>query len=358
MGAAEFILSLIAGLSTIFACVCSFHLIYMHLLNYNFPEYQVYIVRILGMVPIYSVTSFLSLVDRDTNRSLISDLFRDCYESFVIYNFLVLLIHFGGGERSLVYYLETKPRMRHPWPLSEVLPPIRLGASFMHAVRASCLQFVFVKPACVILLLYSENDQFPILTYPRMAALTDLIINVSVSVALYGLMLLYLATKEPIQPFRPLPKFLAVKAVIFFSFWQGFGLTLAVQLGIISDIEGNYTAREQVAAIQNFLVCLEMSIAAICHHFVFSYKDYMSPVLGTSQAVMITEERGSLFKHFGEVVNFKDILRDAHNLYGATNSRNPFETELVDGTPVVTPVDAIIEGKNSSNFDAREAENF
>lgn len=48
-----------------------------------------------------------------------------------------------------------------------------------------------------------------------------LIYNVSVSLALYALFLFYFATRELLQPFEPVLKFLTIKAVIFLSFWQG-----------------------------------------------------------------------------------------------------------------------------------------
>jgi len=36
---------------------------------------------------------------------------------------------------------------------------------------------------------------------------------------MYFLVLFYIVTKEELAPLRPVGKFLAVKAVVFFSFW-------------------------------------------------------------------------------------------------------------------------------------------
>ncbi len=48
--------------------------------------------------------------------------------------------------------------------------------------------------------------------------LTMIMNNVSQFVAMYCLALFYFATKEELEPMKPIGKFLCIKAVIFFSF--------------------------------------------------------------------------------------------------------------------------------------------
>ena len=45
--------------------------------------------------------------------------------------------------------------------------------------------------------------------------------NVSQMWALYCLVMFYVALKEELAPFNPVLKFVIVKAVVFFCFWQG-----------------------------------------------------------------------------------------------------------------------------------------
>ena len=71
--------------------------IYQYLRFYTHPSEQRWIVRILFIVPIYAFTSWLSLLFFHNNSYYIYfDTFRDCYEAFVIYNFLRLVKSFVG----------------------------------------------------------------------------------------------------------------------------------------------------------------------------------------------------------------------------------------------------------------------
>jgi len=48
-----------------------------------------------------------------------------------------------------------------------------------------------------------------------------IIYNISISLALYALLLFYHASKDLLKPYDPVLKFLSVKSIIFLSFWQG-----------------------------------------------------------------------------------------------------------------------------------------
>jgi hypothetical protein len=82
----------IAGFFAWTAVFLSTWLIYKHLRNYNEPNLQRPIVRILLMVPIYAINSWVSL--RWSFVSLYLDLIRDSYEAYVVYQFFVLLVEF------------------------------------------------------------------------------------------------------------------------------------------------------------------------------------------------------------------------------------------------------------------------
>merc|ERR1712212_1450730 len=88
--------------------------------NFNQPELQRPICRVLLMVPVYSVTSFLSL--RFTQYSIYFDTLREWYEAYALYNFMALVLRFLERNYDLRYVLEYKPRQMHIIPFC-CLPP-------------------------------------------------------------------------------------------------------------------------------------------------------------------------------------------------------------------------------------------
>lgn len=156
--------------------------------------------------------------------------------------------------------------------------------------------------------------------------------NLSVSCALYGLVLFYHAAHELLLPFQPFAKFLSVKAVVFFSFWQGVILSIAVRLGVLRDVEG-FTANEQATGLQDFFICLEMAIAAVAHYYVFSYTEYQAL---TGQNVSVDARRNHPLLH---IVDFRDVLSDAKDrFYGGVG----FGSELRDEEPMIPGIENIV----------------
>ena len=92
---------------------------------------------------------------------------------------------------------------------------------------------------------------------------------------MYFLILFYQATKESLMPFNPIPKFLCIKGVLFFSYWQSVVITILVKVGIITEIPViNYSVEYVASTVQNTLICIEMVGFAIAHHFAFSAKPF------------------------------------------------------------------------------------
>jgi Organic solute transporter Ostalpha len=128
----------------------------------------------------------------------------------------------------------------------------------------------------------------------------------------------YHAFKEELAPIRPLAKFLCIKAVVFLTFWQGLALNILVAVGAIKARHAGawynclwhsdagcswaqsvcvcvcvhvhmtviglaravhcmqvneqfttYTAADVAEGLQDFLICIEMFLAALAHAYAF-----------------------------------------------------------------------------------------
>lgn len=272
-------LLIVSTLAAIFATVFSFFLIWKQLKNYRKPTLQRYVVRLLLMVPIYSIASVISLYSLELAD--IIDLFRDLYEAFVIYCFFNLLIEYLGGERSLIVLLHGRPPQEHLFPANLFFNDMDASDPYTFlALKRGVLQYVQVKPILAVATLilkaagkYEEGKISPTNGYTWIS----FTYNVSVFLSLYCLAMFWKCLNDDLKPFRVTSKFLCVKGIIFFSFWQGLGISILVAAGLIKKVGPVYDPEYISMAIQDFMICLEMPIFALAHAYAFSHTDYIDP---------------------------------------------------------------------------------
>lgn len=266
------------------ATILSVLLISKHLRNFRRPLLQSKIVGILWMVPIYSVDCALSLWF--PRSALFIDMARDCYEAYVLYLFFALLLGYvsNGDEYALVVALEQDTGPSSQIKLSSHGPTLgparssqpRDGAKFLRYCKFGTLQYCVVRPITTFIAgildlcgLYKEEFN-PLSSYFWIM----LIINISITQALVVLIAFYQAMKDKLENFDPFPKFICIKAIIFFAFWQGVLISCLVHFGVITTM-GPYGPSVVAGVLQNFLICLEMPIIAIAHSYAFSVSPYL-----------------------------------------------------------------------------------
>ncbi|XP_064406733.1 transmembrane protein 184B-like [Halichondria panicea] len=279
--------------------------IFQHLRYYSVPEQQLWIVRILFIVPIYGFCSWLGLLL--PSYAIYFDVVRSCYEAFVIYSFLSLCLAYLGGETAILSQMNGKSIKRSFWAGTCCCPKMSYSIWVLRFSKQATLQFCLVKPLVALITIIleltkvlHEGDLSPRYGY----VYCTLAYNVSVSLALYGLVIFYSSTRELLSPFNPVLKFLTVKAIVFMSFWQGLLLSIFHWTGLIHT-------SGLASAYQNFIITIEMFFAAILLHFAFSYLPYM-------QLRKDNQGRGvpmkNITSNFKQTLNPNDVVDDAiHN---------------------------------------------
>eukprot|EP00494_Astrolonche_serrata_P027206 UN27469 len=84
---------LVSGVGTSFAVLGTLSLIVSHYRSYTNPTRQFYFIVILCMVPLFSVSSFIGILDITAEEweFTLLDSIKECYEAVVIHYFLKLL---------------------------------------------------------------------------------------------------------------------------------------------------------------------------------------------------------------------------------------------------------------------------
>lgn len=271
----KFVPKLIAGYCAIFASILSFFQILEHLTCFADPECQTKVVRILFMVPLFAMISWMSLCAPSAAEYL--NLIRDTYESYVIYAFFQLMMALMGGIDTVYRNLmiEERPLLPHVFPLCH-LEPIRISPRFVQTCRVCLFQFMIVKPLVTIAVVILRSKDLmgdSLLNPTRGYFWTTLIYNISITVAFTALLYFYNGLKDLMEGKNALLKFLCVKAVIFLSFWQGLLIQILAATGLLPSFT-YWTPEETPEALQDLLICIEMMFVAFAHKYCFSSEEF------------------------------------------------------------------------------------
>ena len=229
------------------------------------------------MVPIYSTSAYLGLMFKD--YTLIWDIFREFYESVTIYYFLLFLVTYLGGPEKLIILLNDKSQQSHVAPCNYLLPDWTMGATFYYNCRFGVLQYVIVRAICAFItciLIYFGYYGDGTFQLDRGYIYIQFINNASQIWAMYCLILFYLATEVDLHAIRPLYKFICIKAVVFFTFWQALGIALLVKINWVEATQ-TYSVENASTGLQDFLICIEMFFAAWAHWVSFPYDEFSDP---------------------------------------------------------------------------------
>jgi len=212
---------------------------------------------------------------------------------------------------------------------------------FLWNTQWGALQYVPIQIVCSILtfiLHFTGNYHDGVISasdgYPYIA----FVINCSQIWAVYCLFWFYHSFRDELKTIRPFPKAMCIKGVVFLTFWQGVFISVLVYYDVLQATE-NYSVEEVATGLQDFLICLEMFIAAVAHERFFGVRDWEDKMVNDQGRVVPKLEvgadspkhgpRGPVLSRFMSFISPRDIGRDLKAVMIKTAPKN---RNSVDGT--------------------------
>jgi len=252
------------------ACLNSAHLTRRHLVTSGPRSVRSSTVRILLMVPVYSIESWLALVLRAGDFNKVLALVRKGCESVVVISFVELLLEWLGGAEVLVERLDPGC-CRHLPPLSFVLPSWAPASRFVRRTLTGVLQNAVCSlvAIAVILSAWCVGGFLP-RAFEAVQTLCLVVMNASQFFAVYCVVTFYHANRELLAPLRPVQKLLSIKGLVFCLFWQEAAVRVAERAGVFDGWSAaaaseRWTVTQMAWGLLNFVICVEMFLLSILH---------------------------------------------------------------------------------------------
>lgn len=260
----------------------------MHVKNYFKPKLQLHCIRILFMVPVYSLNSWLALYFSE--QKVYFETLRESYEAYVIYSFFHLLLNYLNecNDYTLsdmsnmqniqnVSNLTTVSEIKHNhlFPFNFILSSIP-NKKIISKVSIGVFQYLIIRLIITIsgLIIYTINpDLFGYEKFGNKNVYSSfmIIISLSQAYAVYCIVLFCKRMHDKLTGIRPLSKFLIIKFIIFLTFWQSVIIPLCNYIDAVQSI---LLYSQDTDGIKNLLICIEMAFAGVGHHIYYNYNQF------------------------------------------------------------------------------------
>lgn len=295
---------------SIVSCFISFIDLREHLSRFDYPKIQVLTMRVLMMIPVFAILTALSLL-YPKSRFVFTTL-RDTYESFILYMFFMLMIAYCGGEGQLLRSLKRKRyKGVHLFPMCW-LPTYDLDTDFYLRCKRWVLQCALIKPVTSFIAMvgtplgiYQEGN----LGLDNVYTYTSILLNFSLTWALYYLVLFEVEVEKELHYAQTFLKFLCVKSIIFFSYWQSISVTVLVFFHVFYLGEGE--EKERISALlQDLLMCYELVPVAFMHRAAFGRSKLDKEMACVPVYMKSDSHDKNLRSNVGTALSLSDVIED------------------------------------------------
>ncbi|EXX70998.1 uncharacterized protein OCT59_010696 [Rhizophagus irregularis] len=265
-----------ASLFTLLSCMLTFWLICQHVKYYTKPNEQRLIIRLLMMVPIYTIFDLLSFFF--LKQSIYFTTIRDAYQAASVLAFFnLLLVYLGQSESIRIIRLSRISSAPSPFPFCCFTFNPSKHRLFLPGLKLGVLQYVFVLYLTTFTALIlqflgiyckeSWSIYFPQIHLVSVQTISSLIANLCLN-------FFFQAVKEDLSKYQLLLKDICINWALFFVTYQEHALAVAVFAGIIEPTD-YMTADSISTSTQSVLVSIEFFFISILQLNAFSATEYI-----------------------------------------------------------------------------------
>lgn len=297
----------IASVFTCIAILLTGLLIYRHLNAACDPVLSRHILYILLMIPFSVTNTFMSVLFPE--HCLYFDILKDGYEAFVLYRFYLLLIYYFNCDAPT--YFQFKGTYNHselhPKLITKEMITQNIEAYFTYCepyhapfnlfiitsstelylwINRLIIQYLtlrFVLPLFIIpfhlLGIYNHGDMAFNNTYLWLSLMT----NMSISLTIGSLYIFICIIKPVIKAREPKFKFLSIKILILFIFWQSNFFSILSYLHVITPVlfSGYWSPSFLLTEVlHNTMACFELLCLSVYHIWIFPVPDKTKELIG------------------------------------------------------------------------------
>eukprot|EP00929_Paragymnodinium_shiwhaense_P107607 TRINITY_DN73848_c0_g1_i1.p1 TRINITY_DN73848_c0_g1~~TRINITY_DN73848_c0_g1_i1.p1 ORF type:complete len:400 (-),score=50.28 TRINITY_DN73848_c0_g1_i1:77-1276(-) len=261
---------------------------------YNKTKLRKATVRLLFVVPIFAIDAWACLMlEASTYQwAALLTCVREVYEAIALVSFMELVLTMlGGSDHLAISMLESNTGpVEHIGPLRRILPAYEPGPEFVRSVLLGILQYVFVTLGFFLVIFMIWSLQFVGVSEDMCHAL-EVVPNVvkaaSCGWALTCLVLFAREVKHRVPKCGLVLKFLSIKGIVFFTFWQGIVIFFLQHSGWLAifeqfvqdksrDLDLNphwWSTPEIKSGLNDFLLCFEVLFFSVLHLYAYPARE-------------------------------------------------------------------------------------
>ncbi|CAO1632082.1 unnamed protein product [Jaminaea pallidilutea] len=264
----------IAGIAAAVTLLISLCTVLGHGLHYHKPAQQRQIIRIVLFAPVFAIISFFSY--RFFRSYTYYSYAEVVWEAIAIASFLMLCLAYiaeGDVAQRAAFAEKEKSKLPMPFCCWRYRPS---KAYFLFMVKFSVTQYCVIRPLLSIAAIVLQSQELlcdESLSYKYGHVYILAIDFASITVALYGLLVLYGLIKDDLKGRRPLAKFLTIKLAVFFVFYQSFVFSLLQDHGVIKGTK-YWSATNVADGLDALCITLEMVLVAAFQMWAFHWGEY------------------------------------------------------------------------------------